>query len=448
MAPNSKNPSAASLSLFQLLDPAVLADPYPLYRSLREHDPVHWDAYLHCWVVTSYPEVVAVLTKYSADRTPTPAQMEALGLTEMKPFAEMMVQQMLFADAPAHTRLRTLCSAAFTPRRVEGLRGDIEGIVNSLIDDVIESGTMEVIGDFANAFPAIVTARLLGVPTRDWEQLKSWSADFAELLGNFQHNPDRVAKVLRSLADLEEYVRDKIHQPSAETRAGLIGSLLGAEVDGGKLTEAEVVASTIVTMVGGQETTTNLIGNGLYTLLKKPDCLAELRDGLEADPEMIGPAVEELLRYESPSQHTARIAKEDVVLGGKSIKKGAAVMAVMAAANRDPNRFPDPDRLDLRRADNRHVAFGWAAHYCFGAPLARLEGAIAFRILLKRLKNPKLEDANPVWRGNTGLRGLTSLRIRFEPGQRLGHSVAEEIPLAATVGCAPAPRCPFPHAKA
>jgi cytochrome P450 len=357
----------------------------------------------------------------------------------------MMVQQMLFADAPAHTRLRTLCSAAFTPRRVEGLHDDIENIVNSLLNDVIESGKMEVIGDFANAFPAIVTARLLGVPTKDWVQLKGWSADFAELLGNFQHNPDRVAKVLRSLADLQEYVRDKIHEHSAETRAGLIGSLLAAEVDGGKLTEAEVVASTIVTMVGGQETTTNLVGNGLYTLLQQPERLAELRDGLETDPEMIGPAIEELLRYESPSQHTARIAKEDVILGGKAIKKGAAVMPVMAAANRDPNRFPDPDRLDLRRTDNRHVAFGWAAHYCFGAPLARLEAAIAFRILLKRLKNLKLEDKRPVWRGNTGLRGLNALKISFDPGARMGNSVAEEIPLAATVGAAPALRCPFPH---
>jgi cytochrome P450 len=445
MAPNTKMPSAASLSLFQLLDPAVLADPYPLYKSLREHDPVHWDPYLHCWVVTSYPEVVTVLTRYSADRTPTPEQMEALGLAEMKPFAEMMVQQMLFADAPAHTRLRTLCSAAFTPRRVEGLHDDIENIVNSLLNDVIESGKMEVIGDFANAFPAIVTARLLGVPTKDWVQLKGWSADFAELLGNFQHNPDRVAKVLRSLADLQEYVRDKIHEHSAETRAGLIGSLLAAEVDGGKLTEAEVVASTIVTMVGGQETTTNLVGNGLYTLLQQPERLAELRDGLETEPEMIGPAIEELLRYESPSQHTARIAKEDVILGGKAIKKGAAVMPVMAAANRDPNRFPDPDRLDLRRTDNRHVAFGWAAHYCFGAPLARLEAAIAFRILLKRLKNLKLEDKKPIWRGNTGLRGLNALKISFDPAARVGNSVAEEIPLTATVGAAPALRCPFPH---
>jgi pimeloyl-[acyl-carrier protein] synthase len=438
----TKMPSAASLSLFQLLDPAVLADPYPLYQRLREHDPVHWDPYLHSWVVTSYPEVVAVLTKYSADRTPTPEQLASLGLTEMKPFAEMMGQQMLFADAPAHTRLRTLCSVAFTPRRVEGLRDDVEEIANSLIDDIIASGSMEVISDFANAFPAIVTARLLGVPTRDHEQLKKWSADFAELLGNFQHNPDRVAKVLRSLEDLKEYVREKMGEQRKEAQPGLIGSLMAAEVEGGHLTDGEVIASSIVTMVGGQETTTNLIGNGLFTLLNRPDCLAQLRD----DPSIIASAIEELLRFESPSQHTARIAKDDVLLGGKTIKKGEAVMAVMAAANRDPNRFPEPDKLDLTRTDNRHVAFGWAAHYCFGAPLARLEGAIAFNTILKRLKGLALVDEKPEWRGNTGLRGLTSLRVGFQPGVPVGIAGAG-VPAVNARAWTPqaGARCPFPH---
>ena len=429
-------PSAASLSLFQLLDPAVLADPYPLYQRLREHDPVHWDPYLHSWVVTSYPEVVQVLTKYSADRTPTPQQLESLGLAEMKPFAEVMTRQMLFADAPAHTRLRTLCSVAFTPRRVEGLRADIEAIANDLLDHVIARGSMEVLRDFAEAFPAIVTARLLGVPTKDHALLKSWSADFAELLGNFQHNPDRVAQVMRSLADLQEYVRDQMTAQSSDTQAGLIGSLMAAEVEGGHLTEEEVIASTIVTMVGGQETTTNLIGNGLYTLLSRPAELAQLRD----HPEIIAPAIEELLRFESPSQHTARIAREDLVLGGKQIKKGAAVMAVMAAANRDPNRFPEPDRLDLTRPDNRHVAFGWAAHYCFGAPLARMEGAIAFNAILSRLKNVHLVADKPQWRGNTGLRGLTALHIGFDPAEPEGATAS----LPGESFAQPA-RCPFDH---
>ena len=401
----------ASVSLFQLLDPAVLADPYPLYRKLRDQDPVHWDPYMHTWVVSSYAEVVTVLMKFSADRTPTPQQLRDLGLTAMTPFAEVMVQQMLFMDGDAHSRLRSLCSIAFTPRRVARLRGAIEDIANALLDAVVASGEMDVIADFANPFPAIVTAELLGVPREDHAQLKAWSTDFAELLGNFQHNPDRLAQVLQSLNELKAYVLEKMEEQRKHPRDGLIHSLMAAEIDGGRLTEEEVVANTIVTMIGGQETTTNLIGNGLLTLLRHPDALQQLRQ----DPEMVIPAVEELLRYESPSQHTARIAPADVTLGGKTIRKGAAVMAIMAAANRDPLRFHDPDRLDLKRTENRHVAFGWAAHFCFGAPLARMEGQVAFNTLLRRLPDLKLADAELEWRLNTGLRGLTKLPVRFTP---------------------------------
>ena len=380
-------PSAAQLSLLRLLDPDVLLDPYPFYRTLREVEPVHWDPYTHSWVVTSYAEVQTVLHKYSADRTPTPEQLDRLGLSSMKPFAEVMVKQMLFMDAPAHARLRTLCSVAFTPQRVAGLRVAIEKIANDLIDRVIATGRMDVIADFANSLPAIVTAELLGVPTRDHEQLKAWSADFAELLGNFQHNPDRVSEVLRSLEDLKQYVVEKMNEQRTSPRDGLIRSLMTAEVDGGRLTDEEVVANTIVTMIGGQETTTNLIGNGLLSLLRRPAELAALRN----DPTMIDTAVEELLRFESPSQHTARIAPADMQLGDKTIRKGTAVMAIMAAGNRDPLQFPDPDRLDLKRANNRHLAFGWGAHFCFGAPLARLEGQIAFNTLLRRLPSLALE---------------------------------------------------------
>ena len=400
---------AAEMSLLRLLDPEVLRDPYPFYRALREYEPVHWDPYTHSWVVTSYAEVQTVLLRYSADRTPTPEQLEQLGLSSMTPFAEIMVKQMLFMDHDAHTRLRTLCSAAFTPQRVSHLREVVEAIANDLVDKVVRTGSMEVIADFANPFPAIVTAALLGVPTSDHEQLKAWSADFAELLGNFQHNPDRVPQVLRSLEDLKAYVSDKMRAQRSDPCDGLIRSLMLAEVDGNHLTDEEVVANTIVTMIGGQETTTNLIGNGLRTLLLRPQALAALRD----DPSIVDTAVEELLRFESPSQHTARIAPVDMQLGGKSIPKGTAVMAVMAAANRDPQHFDHPDELDLRRVKNRHLAFGWGAHFCFGAPLARLEGRIAFNTLLRRLPELALADSSCEWRGNTGLRGLTALNVTF-----------------------------------
>jgi cytochrome P450 len=320
-----------------------------------------------------------------------------------------MVKQMLFLDPPAHTRLRSLASHAFTPRRVEQLRSHIQEIVNSLLEAVELAGQMDIIADFANPLPATVTAEMLGVPVRDRGRLKAWSADFAEVLGNFQHNPDRAARTLKAVEDMTAYFRDAIRKQKDDPREGLIGDLLNAEVEGDQLTEEEVIANTIITMVGGQETTTNLIGNGVLTLLRNPDQLQKLR----ADLSLIPSAVEELLRYESPSQHTARMAPYDTELGGKLIRKRQAVIAIMGAANRDPERFPDPDRLDITRKDNRHLAFGWASHFCFGAPLARLEGQIAFETLLRRFPSLALAAGALIWRENLGLRGLTALPLTF-----------------------------------
>jgi hypothetical protein len=187
---------------------------------------------------------------------------------------------------------------------------------------------------------------------------------------------------------------------------------MAAEVEGHRLSDEEVIANTIITLIGGHETTTNLIASGFLTLLRNPESFQQLR----SRPEIVASAVEELLRFESPVQHTARIAQDDMDLAGKVIKKGSRVVAALAAANRDPDRFPDPDRLDLLRPDNRHVAFGWAAHFCFGAPLARMEGQIAFNALLPRLSRPALIDKISEWRQNAGLRGLTMLNVAFDPG--------------------------------
>jgi cytochrome P450 len=400
-----------SLSLYQLLDPEVLANPYPLFKRLRETDPVHWDSFLHAWVVTRYEDVVNVMLRCSADRTPTPQQLEAMGMVaELQPIAQVMVKQMLFMDAPAHTRLRALCASAFTPARVAALKQHIQQIADQLLDRVIPSGRMDVIADFANPLPAIVTAELFGVPVEDHQDLKDWSTDFAEMLGNFQHNPDRARRVLSSTEKLLAYFQRAIREQEKNPRPGLVNSLMNAEVDGSRLTEEEVVANLIVTMVGGQETTTNLIGNGLVSLLKNPDQLERLKN----DSSILPSAIEELLRYESPSQHTARLAPENMQLGGKHIQKRQAVIAVFAAANRDPARFPEPDKLDLRREDNRHVAFAWGAHYCFGAPLARMEGQIAFKTMLRRLPGIRLEPQELLWRENLGLRGLKSLFVTFD----------------------------------
>jgi pimeloyl-[acyl-carrier protein] synthase len=405
--------SDASLSLVRLLEPEILANPYPLYHKLRSEDPVHWDRFLHTWVVTRYPDVLNVLHSFSADRTPTPEQLTKMGLSGLNSIAQVMVKQMLFMDAPAHTRLRGLASVAFTPQRVRMLRGHIQEIADHLLDRVQTRGHMDIIADFAAPMPAIVTAEMLGVPTEDHSDLKKWSADFAEMLGNFQHNPDRIPRVLESTNNLTNYFQDAIDKMREHPREGLIHSFMTAEMDGDRLSEEEIIANCVVTMVGGQETTTNLIGNGLLTLMRNPKQLAQLRD----DPTLIPSAVEELLRFESPSQHTGRIAREDVEIGGKQIRKGHAVMAIMAAANRDPQRFPQPDQLILDRSDNKHLAFGWSSHFCFGAPLARMEGQIAFETILRRL--PKLEIApGPLtWRTNSGLRGLTALPVIFAATQ-------------------------------
>jgi pimeloyl-[acyl-carrier protein] synthase len=409
--PNSQPRVAQTqtLSLAQLLDPAIIANPYPLYRQLREQDPVHWDPLLHKWVVTRYAEALTVLHHFSARCAVTPQQLGTLGLSSLTPLSEVLVRQMLFMDAPAHGRIRGLASQAFTPRRVASLRAQIQAITDQLLDAVESQGHMEVLGDLAYPLPAMVNAQLLGVPPAHWHQLTRWSSVFAEVLGNFQYSPHRARQVLQSVEEMSAYFLAAVRECQQHPREGLISALVAAEVDGDRFTEEEVVANSILTMVGGQETTTNLIGNGLLTLLRHPDQLERLR----AEEALLPSAVEELLRFESPSQQTTRLAPEETELGGKLIRKGQTVMVVMGAANRDPERFPDPDRLDLGRQDNRHLAFGWASHFCFGAPLGRLEGQIVLSTVLRRLPNLKLVPGPLIWRDNLGLRGLSALHVRW-----------------------------------
>jgi pimeloyl-[acyl-carrier protein] synthase len=402
--------TVASLSLYQLYEPQVLANPYPLYHHLRSEDPVHWDPFLHAWVVTRYRDVATVLQNLSANCAPTPKRLAEMDLSSMNPIAATMIQQMLFMDPPRHVRLRALCSVAFTPHRVEALRSHIQDIVDRLLEPLLPAGHTDLMADFANRLPAIVTAEMLGLPPSDHEQLKSWSADFAEILGNFQHNPDSLGRMLRSLEEMTFYFRAAIRDEKVRNSGGLISALIAAELDGEKLSEDAIIANTILLMVGGQETTPNLIGNGMLSLLRNPDQLAQLR----ANPTLMPSAIEELLRYEAPSQHTTRITFEDMPLGDKLILKQQSVIAVMGAGNRDPVRFPDPDRLDIMRPDNRHLAFGAGGHFCFGASLARIEGQIAFTSILRRMSEIALESEDLVWRRNLGLRGLAALPLVFK----------------------------------
>lgn len=401
--------SKPPLSLAAMLDPEVLGNPYPLYHRLRSESPVHWDPLLRVWVVTRYEDVIQVLRDFSAQRTPAPAQLTTMGLSALNPVAQVMVKQMLFLDPPAHTRIRGLASAAFTPARVEGLRSHIREIVQNLLKPVVSEGRMNLITDLAEPLPCIVTAEMLGVPVEDHRQLKLWSQDFAEILGNFQHNPDRVQRILKCTEEMTAYFRAAMRSERLRPE-GLVNALKNAEIGGDRLTEEEVIANCIITMVGGQETTTNLLGNGVVALLRNPGELEKLR----ANPSLIPSAVEELLRFESPTQYTARIAAHDTELGDKQIQKKQAVFAVLGAGNRDPDRFTNPDQLNLARPDNKHLAFGWGAHFCFGAPLARIEAQIAFDELL-RLQNWALATDKLTWRTNLALRGLTTLPISFTP---------------------------------
>ena len=407
---------ASDLSLCQLARPDIMASPYEFYRELRESDPVHWDRFLNAWVVTRYTDITTVLTRFSSDRAISPQQLDAMGVADLKPIYEVMSKQMLFRDPPAHTRLRSLCAAAFTPRRVDVMREHIQGIAEGLIDKFASKGAADIVADLAAPMPAIVTAEMLGVPVGDQEKLRQWSIDFGEILGNFQHQPDRVSRVVASVRDMTEYFRDQVRRQESGRREGLVQSLVQARVDGTRLTEDEIVANCILTMIGGLETTTHLIASGLATLLRHPGEMQLLLD----DRSLIPGAVEELLRYESPIQHTARLAREECLLGGKFVRPGQVMIVVLAAGNRDPERFVNPDRLDIRRGDKAHLAFGWADHFCFGAPLARIEAQIAFGTILRRLRNLELASDDLVWRDNFGLRGLQALPIRFavEGGQR------------------------------
>lgn len=398
----------------QLLDPLVLADPYPLYRRLREERPIYWDSFLHAWVVTPYSDVQRVLHEFSANRTPAPDKLAALGLSDMSGVAELMVNQMLFMDPPAHSRIRAFASNTFMPQRVALLKEHVTEVVERLLDRVEPHAQMDVIVDFAEPLPCIITAEMLGVPVEDAPRLKCWSQDFAEVLGNFQHNPDRAPRLAHSVKEMSAYFSAAVSDIGRSSRPGLIHDFLSAPGNGDHLTHREVVANVILTMVGGQETTTNLIANGVLTLLRHPPSLALLRQ----NPSLIATAVEELLRYEPPSQYTARIAPDDVFLGAQLVRKGQAVIAVMAAANRDPQYFTEPERLDIERRDNRHLSFGWAAHFCFGAALARIEAQVAFGALLRRFSTWSLQPRPLAWRTNLGLRGLQSLHIALRANTR------------------------------
>ena len=392
----------------RLFGPEMLADPYPFYHRLRAADPVHRDAANNTWVLTRYDDVAAVLRNpaVSSERI-RPLQQDAP--PEFQAFLAFRADTMLNADPPKHTRLRLLVSKAFTPAAVEQLAPFIRRTVAEALDAARGRGRMDVMRDLAQPLPVTVIAHLLGVPPEDHARFKKWSDDIAVTAGNVRSNllPEQFQQAVRSWQELLAYLRVVVAERRAQPRADLLSALVKAEEAGDRLSEEELFANTILLLNAGHETTTNLIGNGTYAFLRHPDQWRKLRDDLS----LIGSAVEEALRYDSPVQFTSRVLKADLALGGKQLRAGELVLTLLGAANRDPAHFPEPDRFDITRADNKHMAFGLGPHFCLGAPLARLEGRVVFEELVRRLPDLRLEGPAPEYRDNFNLRGLKSLPV-------------------------------------
>jgi cytochrome P450 len=391
---------------FHPMDPEFVADPYPTYHRLRAEDPVHRSP-LGFWVLTRYEDVVSVLRDPRCAKEPMVAAVSArLGIPQ-----GVIGLSMLDRDPPDHTRLRGLVSKAFTPRVVETLRPRIQAVVDDLIDRAAPAHEMDLIEAFAYPIPVIVICEMLGVPVEDHERFKGWSLDLARGLDSVMLGPDSEVAQKSGLArqGLAAYFRELIAERRAAPRGDLLSALIAAEEAGDRLSENELLATCILLLVAGHETTVNLIGNGTLALLRHPDQKERLRQ----NPGLIVSAVEELLRYDGPVQRTARTPTEDVTIGGRTIGKGEIVMPFLGAADRDPAQFPEPDRLDITRTDNRHIAFGWGIHFCLGAPLARVEGQIAINTLVRRLPKLALATDRPQYRQSLTLRGLTALPVRF-----------------------------------
>ncbi|MBI1784789.1 cytochrome P450 [Candidatus Sumerlaeota bacterium] len=390
--------------------PSFRADPFPMFIRLREEDPVHWSAILGGWVLTRYAEVKAVLgdASFSADRiSPFMANLSAMMRERFRPLGESLGQWVVFTDPPRHTRLRSLQNKAFSPPRIQKLRPRVREIAAELIAPMAARSAMDLIADFAYPLPVTVIAEMVGVPRGDLDRFKVWSDELALFVGSAMGTPGKWDRAQRSLIEMEDYFRGLIAARRAEPRDDILSALIAAEEDGDKLSAEELLTNAIGLVFAGHETTTNLIGNGILTLLKFPEALEELR----LHPERIAPAVEELLRYDGPVGAIVRIARRDAEIGGKTVRRGERVFVMLNAANRDPEQFADPDRLDFGRKENAHLTFGYGVHYCLGAPLARLEGQLALEALLSAFPSFRLGGEPLCWRDSLVLRGVERLPI-------------------------------------
>ncbi len=395
---------------FSPFNPAFLSDPYPTYHFLRNEDPVHWSPGVNAWLLTRYRDAMAALRDTRLGREPRNVE----GVEDTKPsqppgaFRQMQLQWLVFRDPPDHSRLRSLLNKAFTHRVAERLRPKIQEVADDLLDRVQAARRMDVIADYAFPLPVIVIAELLGVPVEDRHQLRQWANDLVGAI-DITETPEVIERAGNVTLQFYDYLRDLLHQRRSNPKDDLMSALIIAEEQGESLSEDELLGMCVFLLLAGHDTTLSLVGNGMLSLLRHPDQLEKLR----RDPTLITTAVEEFLRYESPVQLTFRLALVDIEIGGKPIQKGQYVCIGFGAANRDPDQFPEPDRLNVARHPNRHLAFGGGIHFCPGAPLGQMEGQIAISTLLRRMPNLQLESNQAAWRRMVVFRGLKTLPVSF-----------------------------------
>jgi len=403
---------ASTKRKYDIYGPEFRADPHRVFAQMREHDPVLCqpgiDGETLIWFVSRHEDAAAMLLddeRFVRD--------ERLALTEeeraarpMPPGLDLIENHMLNRDGDDHRRLRRLVTKAFTPKMVEQLRPRIQAIADELIDGVEAQGQMDLSADYAFPLPITVIAEMLGVPSADHARFKEWSdAIITPVLDD-----EALERFSTQMGEFVAYLTEFFAARRAEPRDDLVSALLAARDENDALSEAELFGTVVLLIVAGHETTVGLIGNAVVSLLANPDQLELVR----ADPSLLRGAVEEVLRYEGPVERTLnRWAATDIELGGQTIRRGESVIAILNAADRDPERFPEPDRLDVRRADTKHLAFGRGSHYCLGAPLARLETEIALETLFRRLPGLRLavEPAELVWRATPTFRRVEALPV-------------------------------------
>jgi cytochrome P450 len=399
-------------------DPRVNADPFPIFAQLRARDPVHWSAPMKAWLITRYDDVKRIAldnSEISANRLlPFFANVPTQRRNSYTSLMTYLGHWMVFRDPPEHTRLRRLFTKVFTPRSVETLRPNIEQIVTFLFDlmeqNASATGIADWIADFAYPLPATVIMDLLGVPRGDLLRVKVWSDDIALFIGTARTSADKYRRAEVGAKAMADYFRTIVAERTREPRDDIISQLVAARDEREALTADEVIATCILLLFAGHETTTNLIGNGFYYSMKFP----EQWQRVKRDIALLEPAIEEWLRYDGPTGALARVVSADMEFGGKQLLRGQRVFAFSNAANRDPKQFPDADAFDLGRTPNAHLTFGHGIHFCLGAPLARLEGQIALRGLIERFPNISLADQrDPDWHDSLILRGMKSLAVRL-----------------------------------